>query len=182
MDYSNILIILMLIGVVNIIYVYVDLKKTKKKLYVDEIIDDKVNITLEEIKQMDGREFELFCADLFKQLGYKKVDITQATNDEGKDLILDKDTYVECKCWNEDNSNIGREVLQKLIGAIVAEGNISKGICITTTYFCQTSIKYANKVNKNSNIQLELYDIYDIEQILKSLECKNTIELNKKYI
>lgn len=182
MDYSNILIILLLIGVVNIIYVYVDLKKTKKKLYVDEIIDDKINITISDIKVMNGREFELFCADLFKQLGYKKVDITQATNDEGKDLILDKDTYVECKCWNEDNSNVGREVLQKLVGAIIAESSITRGICITTTYFNKNAKEYMKKVNKNSSIKLELYDIYDIEQLLKSLEYENTKELNKMYL
>lgn len=56
----------------------------------------------EKIKRMSPREFELFVADIFEQLGFS-VKITQATRDGGKDIIATKadpipyTLIIECK-------------------------------------------------------------------------------------
>ncbi|WP_242950490.1 restriction endonuclease [Clostridium acidisoli] len=179
-NYEYLFMGIFIVGLLNIIYIYYDTKKTRIKVNRNIIIDKKVNLTLDDIKKMNGREFEIWCAKLLTQLGYK-VKITQQTNDEGKDLIVDKSIYVECKCWDEDGKNIGREILQKLIGAMVADGGkINKGICVTTSGFNKNAIEYKDKINKNTNIELKLYDLYDIECILKDLEESKTDMSNNK--
>lgn len=161
-------ILILVICTFNFIYFYCDMKKTKKIIRENNRIDNKIEPILQELKVMDGREFEFFCSKLFWNYGYK-VSVTKATNDEGKDLILNKKIYVECKCWNEDKGTIGREILQKLVGSMVSD-KITKGICITTSYFHKNAFEYRNKLNKNTNIELKLYDINDIKTMLKNLE------------
>lgn len=69
--------------------------KEYKKIQVQEY-QDKI---IRSINNMSGRDFEYFVAFIFKCLGYK-VNVTQASRDGGKDLIIKKDgitTYVELK-------------------------------------------------------------------------------------
>lgn len=154
---------------------YFQLKDIKKRNIYTSILNAKVNIELNDLLTMTGREFECACSEIFKTLGYSTL-ITQATNDEGKDLILTKSynrIYVECKAWDENN--VGREVLQKLIGAMVAD-NINNGIVITTSYFTDNAREYMKKINKKTKFKLTLYDLNDIKNILKEInksEIKN---------
>lgn len=67
---------------------------------------------------MDGIEFENFCARMFKKLKYSRIDVTQATRDGGRDLLMydDNDLCVgECKHWPD--GTVGRPVIQKLHSA-----------------------------------------------------------------
>ena len=50
------------------------------------ILNAKVDIELNDLLTMTGREFECACSEIFKTLGYSTL-ITQTTNDEGKDLM-----------------------------------------------------------------------------------------------
>lgn len=62
--------------------------------------------------------FEHFCADIFRQLGYK-AEVTPPANDGGYDILLSRDgktAIVECKCYAADHK-VGRQALQKLVGA-----------------------------------------------------------------
>lgn len=173
--------IMIIMAVISLVYSYFQIKKFRKTRYYNSILSARIDFKLEDLRTMNGREFEFACADIFKYLGYK-VEITQATNDEGKDLILDNSIYVECKCWEEDN--ISRPILQKLVGAMVAD-NINKGIVITTSYFTDNAKEYMNKINKNKNvnIELKLYDLMDIRDILNEIS-KEEIkeEIDKKII
>jgi hypothetical protein len=119
------------------------------------------------IMNMSGREFEIFMAELFKIIGYK-VKLTQETKDGGKDLILYSDkgcTYVELKRWDTKNE-IGRVLLQKLVGSAVAD-NVNNMIFITTSGYNKNAYEYAKKLNN-----LELWDIIDIMKMVVKIEQK----------
>lgn len=167
---------------ISLVISYFQIKGMKKLNRYNSILKDKLDFKLSDLEIMDDREFEYWCAKLFKYKGYKAI-VTQATNDEGKDLVLNKahnSIYVECKHWQEDN-NIGREILQKLVGACVAD-NINKCIVITTSYFNKKAIEYRNKLNKNTNIELKLYDINDIKDVLKEISKEEIKEESHKKI
>lgn len=93
---------------------------------------DVINVT----RNMDSRKFEIFCAELFKYSGFKNVKVTKATNDYGRDIIMqdknNKTVYVECKHYN--SSVVGREICQKLLGSMAMFG-VEKGIIISTGKF-----------------------------------------------
>lgn len=116
-----------------------------------------------EIKAMDDRQFEIFCGELFKQLGFK-VKVTQETCDGGRDIILKKNgftTYVECKKWN--NNLVGREPLQKLVGSSIADSVLNM-IFITTSDFNKNAKEYAKKMDS-----LKLWTTIDIMKNIEKL-------------
>lgn len=186
---NNIQSIIITIFIAAIIYTWLDFifNKQYKNLYlynthyyikntndIDEIIS--------RIKHISGREFEEFCVTLFKKTKkYKKVSLTPSSNDEGKDIILtDRNnikSYVECKQWSECTTNIGREVCQKFIGAMISD-NILNGIIITTGRLNQNAWDYLSKIRKNTNINIEILEIEDIEKLLNNsiLDNKNRKE------
>ena len=52
---------------------------------------------------MEGHEFEYFCADLLRDKGFLDVEVTRGSGDFGVDILAEKDgvTYaVQCKCYN----------------------------------------------------------------------------------
>jgi restriction endonuclease Mrr len=117
---------------------------------------------------MSGREFEVFICELFKATGkYKKVVLTQESNDGGKDIILtDKSgriTYVETKRWNE-KFECGRVLLQKLAGSAYGD-RVDKMIFITTSGYNKNAIEYAKKLDN-----LELWDMSNIMKLVTIVE------------
>ncbi|HCL4447292.1 TPA: restriction endonuclease [Clostridium botulinum] len=112
---------------------------------------------------MDDRKFEIFCGELFKQLGYK-VKVTQKSCDGGRDIVLKKNgftTYVECKKWN--SNLVGREPLQKLVGSSIAD-NVLNMIFITTSDFNKNAKEYAKKMDS-----LRLWTTIDIMKNIEKL-------------
>ena len=108
-------------------------------------------------------KFEQFVANRFKKRGYKTT-LTSATNDGGKDIIVEKNgvkTYIECKYWQAGNS-IGREPIQKLAGAAMMDG-VKNAIFITTSSYHSNAYEAARALNSNGfNIQL-----WDTDKLLK---------------
>ena len=63
-------------------------------------------------------QFEIFCAELYRELGYQ-VEVTPPIANNGFDLDMFRSgerTLIECKCFKPDNP-VCRPVLQKLFGA-----------------------------------------------------------------
>lgn len=111
------------------------------------------------IKRMSPRQFEIFCCELFKANGHK-ARLTPPSNDYGRDIIIDKKIFVECKHYSEYNF-IGREILQKLVGSMEAF-NINHGMVITTGKIHSNAIEYAKRVSKTKLIELiDMNDIMD---------------------
>ena len=89
-------------------------------------------------------DFEDFCADMFRQLGYT-AKVTPPSRDGGYDILLrgqDGVTSIaECKCYAR-NHHVGRPIVQKLHGANATVG--AQGMMvITTSSFSQGAIEYA---------------------------------------
>lgn len=114
------------------------------------------NIRIEDIdkniKEMNSRQFEYFCSLIFKELGYK-VKLTKATNDYGRDLILDENIFVEIKHYDKDKSSmVGREICQKLLGSCKMF-DVEKAIIINTGKYHNNAYECAAMVDN-----LELWD------------------------
>lgn len=134
------------------------------------------------MKDMDGREFELFIAEMFLRLG-SKVEVTPATRDKGIDLIVDE-IGIECKCYNK--ASISSPIVLKLMGALQLRG-LSKGIIITTSQYtkdaietCPTSIQrwYTEDIiNTCLNIEDRIGFISYLGYDVKELEIKGIINV-----
>jgi restriction system protein len=111
---------------------------------------------------MSWRYFEEFTEHLFEYNGFV-TQLTPPSNDEGKDIIAYKNGekyFIECKHWSSD-SIIGREYLQKLVGAAISYG-VYNTIFIATCTFNENATKYAMQINICSPMNLELWDINTI--------------------
>ena len=54
-----------------------------------------------ELDQMEGHDFEYFCAGLLEKRGYKDVEVTKGSGDYGVDILAQKEGLscaIQCKC------------------------------------------------------------------------------------
>lgn len=163
--------------------------------YNDEKLKFTINVKKESIQKMTGLEFECFCKWLFEEdPHFKSVELTPYLNDGGVDLILttleDEQIYVECKRYDlieaheggklitkEDlDFTIGREICQKLVGAMVSN-NIKTGYIITTGSIHANALEYMNKLKANSDITLQFLTMTDIVEILECRKDKKEYSL-----
>ena len=110
------------------------------------------------IKALSPSDFEVYIADLFRLYGYE-AEVTPATNDGGKDIILKYDNrkyYVECKHFTD--GAVGREIIQKLVGAGVVDGDVYGYIVATSSCFNDNALACMQK----STVPLFLLDLDDI--------------------
>lgn len=108
--------------------------------------------------------FEHFCADIFRQLGYK-AEVTPPANDGGYDILLSRDgetAIMECKCYAA-NHKIGRPALQKLVGAN-SSMRASQMWFVTTSSFSAPAAAYG----KEQGIQM-----IDGKRLLELIERSN---------
>ena len=94
---------------------------------------------------MEGHQFEVFCADLLKKNGYKGVSVTQGSRDQGVDIIAFRDGIkygIQCKCYS---CTVGNEAVQEVYAGI-AYHRCNKGIVLTNNYFTSSAISLAQRV------------------------------------
>lgn len=92
------LIIILLIR--RIIYAFFYMDNRRRRRIRDE--------AMEEVDDMDGREFEEWCADLLISNGFINVKGTPASGDQGVDITAQKDDVkyaFQCKCYTSDLGN-----------------------------------------------------------------------------
>jgi Holliday junction resolvasome RuvABC ATP-dependent DNA helicase subunit len=90
-------------------------------------------VVADQIRAMDGLEFEHWVADLFRRAGFQ-VEITQASGDHGVDLwasLGNRLVAVQCKRWD---GMVGEPVLRDLYGAMTA-AKAHSGCLVTTGTF-----------------------------------------------
>ena len=84
------------------------------------------NLSMDE---MEGHDFEYYCADLLRQAGFEDVQVTRGSGDFGADILACKDgvTYaVQCKCY-EDAVGVhavqevfaGKAYYDRMVGAVM---------------------------------------------------------------
>jgi hypothetical protein len=119
-----------------------------------------------EMYGLSSRQFEMMCAELYEERGYKVI-LTQETRDGGKDLIILDDSalgkfmiYGECKRYTPDNA-VGVNVVKQLIGNIWAD-KATAGVVMTSSYFSPDAKTFANKFEH----QLSLIDFTRLHQMI----------------
>ncbi|MDL2302595.1 restriction endonuclease [Lachnospiraceae bacterium OttesenSCG-928-D06] len=97
------------------------------------------------VDDMDGHDFEFFCADLLRKNNFIEVTVTKASGDYGIDILAEKDgiTYaIQCKCYSApvgvkavQEAYAGRDFYDRMVGAVM-----------TNQYFTAPAVEAASKL------------------------------------
>lgn len=97
------------------------------------------------LDEMEGHDFEYFCAELLKQRGFLEVEVTRGSGDYGVDILAEKDgvTYaIQCKRYNGpvgvkavQEAYAGRDYYDRMVGAV-----------LTNQYFTAPAAEAAKKL------------------------------------
>lgn len=96
--------------------------------------------------EMEGHDFEYYCADLLKANGFVEAVVTKGSGDFGADILAEKDgiTYaVQCKCYDKP---IGVKAVQEVYAGRDYYGKMV-GVVMTNQYFTQPAVDLAQKLN-----------------------------------
>lgn len=87
---------------------------------------------------MSGVDFEVWCADVLRLIGYDDVRLTDRTNDHGVDITAYRDGVkygFQCKCYSK---NVGNKAVQEIISGIRMY-QCQKAVVITNQYFTKNA-------------------------------------------
>ncbi len=97
------------------------------------------------VDEMEGVDFEQYCAQLLEANGFIEVELTRASGDYGIDILAEKDgvTYaVQCKRYTApvgvkaiQEAYAGRDYYDRMVGAVM-----------TNQYFTQPAVDAARKL------------------------------------
>ena len=96
--------------------------------------------------EMEGHDFEYYCADILRDNGFIEVEVTKGSGDFGADILAEKDgvTYaVQCKCYDKP---IGVKAVQEVYAGRDYYGRMV-GAVMTNQYFTQPAVELAKKLN-----------------------------------
>jgi len=99
-----------------------------------------------DIKGLSGVEFETFVSNVLKRDGYSDVSGTQATGDQGADILAKKDgktIVIQAKRWE---GAVGNKAVQEVIGALKFYGG-DEGWVVTNSVFTSSAKALAQKAN-----------------------------------
>ena len=121
--------IFILIALILLIYLFMKKKNKSSDLF----------------ENMEGHEFEFFCADLLSKHGFIDVEVTKASGDYGVDVLAEKDgvTYaIQCKRYLNpvgvkavQEAYAGRDYYDRMVGAVM-----------TNQYFTAPAVEAAKKL------------------------------------
>ena len=101
----------------------------------DQIFDD-----------MEGVEFESYCAELLEAKGFENVEITPQSHDYGIDILCDLDgvSYaIQCKCYSE---TLGIRAIQEAYAGKDFYGCMV-GVVMSNQYFSKPAVEFAKRLN-----------------------------------
>lgn len=116
-----------------------------------------------EMDDMEGHEFEYFCADLLKDNGFAEVEVTRGSGDYGVDILAEKDgiTYaVQCKCHT---GPIGIRAVQEVYAGRDYYDRMV-GVVMTNQYFTSAAVHAAEK------LKILLWDRGYVEAMMEEKE------------
>ena len=132
------------------------------------------------IRALNPNAFENYIASVFEKLGYSVLQ-TPLTNDGGKDIIasLNGHTYyIECKHFTE--GSVGREIIQKLVGAGVLDGGVDGYVLATTSYYNDNALKCLEKASVPL-VLLDLDDLAYLEELAEKESDKDILSFPEGY-
>ena len=123
------------------------LQKKKKDAEVYKAVGQYNNklrrLGLSEADQMDGHDFEYWCANLLRRNGFEQVSVTQGSGDQGVDILAWKhgDKYaIQCKRYNKSLGN--RPVQEVNTGRVMY--NCDYAAVMTNQYFTKSAKEAAD--------------------------------------
>ena len=97
------------------------------------------------LDEIEGHDFEYYCAELLKKRGFIDVSVTKGSGDYGVDVLAEKDgvTYaIQCKAYSApvgvkavQEAYAGREFYDRMVGAV-----------LTNQYFTKPAVEAAKKL------------------------------------
>ncbi|TQR14744.1 restriction endonuclease [Psychrobacillus soli] len=99
----------------------------------------QLQIDIEEIDKMDGKQFEVYLAELYDGMGYY-TEVTPHT-DYGVDVIVIKDKVkagIQAKCYGEGRT-VGVDAVNEVCGG-AGYWNVHKKLIITNRYFTEKAL------------------------------------------
>lgn len=95
--------------------------------------------------ELDGLDFEYYCADLLKDYGFNEVEVTKGSGDFGADILAEREgiTYaIQCKCYDKP---IGVKAVQEIYAGKDYYDRMV-GVVMTNQYFTASAVKLAKKL------------------------------------
>ena len=99
----------------------------------------------DELDEMEGLDFEYYCAELLRNRGLIEVEVTKSSGDYGIDILAEKEgvTYaIQCKRYNGpvgvkavQEAYAGRDFYDRMVGCV-----------LTNQYFTQPAVDAAQKL------------------------------------
>lgn len=100
---------------------------------------------VKELDEIEGHDFEYYCAELLKKRGFVDVTVTKGSGDYGVDVLAEKDgvTYgIQCKAYATpvgvkavQEAYAGKEYYDRMVGAV-----------LTNQYFTKPAVEAARKL------------------------------------
>lgn len=110
--------------------------------------------------EMEGHDFEFFCAELLEKRGFIEVEVTRGSGDFGIDILAQKDgvTYaVQCKRYQDP---VGVEAILRTYGGRDYYDRMV-GVVMTNQYFTAPAVEAAKK------LQILLWDRGYLDSMLE---------------
>ena len=99
----------------------------------------------DELDEMEGLDFEYYCAELLRNRGFIEGEVTKSSGDYGIDILAEKEgvTYaIQCKRYNGpvgvkavQEAYAGRDFYDRMVGCV-----------LTNQYFTQPAVDAAQKL------------------------------------
>lgn len=124
----------------------------QSKLKADRLKQESLK-TLEGLRKLDSYEFEIFVAELYAKLGYENVSVTPESNDQGVDILGQRNgaSYgFQCKRYGP-NTTVGGPEVQGFFGA-ATQADCEYKVFVTTGSFTSGARDAAEK------LKIELVD------------------------
>ena len=112
------------------------------------------------VDEMEGHEFEFYCADLLRDRGFSEVEVTSGSRDFGVDILAEKDgvTYaIQCKCYP---TPVGVSAVQEVYAGRDYY-DCMVGVVLTNQYFTEPAVDMAKK------LQILLWDRGYLESMME---------------
>ena len=130
---SVFIIILIILALIFLLLVFTITRKYRRKY------------DIQSLDEIEGHEFEYYCAELLKKRGFIDVSVTKGSGDYGIDILAEKDgvTYaIQCKAYTTpvgvkavQEAYAGREFYDRMVGAV-----------LTNQYFTKPAVEAAKKL------------------------------------
>ena len=95
--------------------------------------------------ELEGHEFEFFCADLLKAQGFIDVEVTRGSGDFGVDILAEKDGVTYAVQCNRHTAPVGVEAVLCTYGGLAYYERMV-GVIMTNQYFTAPAVEAAKKL------------------------------------